>query len=137
MKFKNFSLTTKITIGCGVPLLLLIVLGGVSYRGMASLLESSRMVENGHLAVEKSKDLEKIILQMEVGEKGYLISGKNEHLTLYRKGENLVGEHIANLKELVGDHSDQIMLLEEIGALADRWRKEAAEPEIWRDSAST
>ncbi|MDK2848623.1 MAG: methyl-accepting chemotaxis protein [Desulfuromonadales bacterium] len=130
MKFKDLSLTAKIAIGCGVPLLLLIMLGGVSYKGMSRLLASARQVNNGHVAVEQSKDLEKVILQMQVGQKGYLISGKKEMLALYQEGEQVVGEKITALKELVGDNPDQVMLLEDISTLADRWRKEAAEPEI-------
>lgn len=130
MKFKDLSLTAKIAIGCGVPLLLLLILGGISYNGMSGLLASSRQVDNGHVAVENSKDLEKVILQMEVGQKGYLISGKKEMLALYRDGRQVVDDKIASLKALVGDRQEQVQLLSEIATLADRWRTEAAEPEI-------
>ena len=130
MKFKDFSLTTKIAIGCGVPLLLLMILGGISYNAMSGLLASTRQVENGHVAVESSMDLEKVVLQMQVGQKGYLISGKKQMLALYQEGRQVVEEKIADLKSLVGEHPEQVQLLDEISVLADRWRTEAAEPEI-------
>lgn len=130
MKFRNLSLTAKIFIGCGVPLFLLLVLGAMSYHGMEQLLTTSQQVDNAHLAVEASKDLEQVILQMQVGEKGYLISGKKEMLTRYQDGKQVVAERIANLKQQVKDRPTQIRLLDEIAVLADRWRREAAEPEI-------
>jgi len=130
MKFKDLSLTVKIAIGCGVPLLMLLILGGISYTGMSGLLASARRVDNGHMAVEQSKDLEKVILQMQVGQKGYLISGKEEMLALYQEGKQVVDQQIADLKEMVRDRPGQVALLDEIAILADRWRAEAAEPEI-------
>ncbi|MGE4543233.1 MAG: methyl-accepting chemotaxis protein [Pedobacter sp.] len=130
MKFRDLSITVKILIACGVPLFLLLVLGALSYNGMEKLLTTSQQVDNAHLAVEASKDLEKVILQMQVGEKGYLISGKKEMLTLYQDGETVVDERIAYLKQLVKDRPTQVSLLDEIAVLADRWRQEAAEPEI-------
>jgi len=130
MKFRDLGLTAKITIGCGVPLLLLLILGGISYNGMAVLLTSARQVDSGHQAVEQSKDLEKIILQMQVGQKGYLISGKKEMLDLYLNGKQVVSEHIAGLKKLVKERPGQMQLLDDISGLAERWRTEAAEPEI-------
>jgi methyl-accepting chemotaxis protein len=130
MKFRDLGLTAKITIGCGVPLLLLLILGGISYNGMAVLLTSARQVDSGHQAVEQSKDLEKIILQMQVGQKGYLISGKKEMLDLYLNGKQVVSEHIAGLKKLVKERPGQMRLLDDISGLAERWRTEAAEPEI-------
>ena len=130
MRFKDLGLTTKIAVGCGVPLLLLLIVGGICYSGMSGLLAAARQVDNGHVTVEKSKDLEKVILQMQVGQKGYLISGKKEMLSLYHEGEQVVGEHIVDLEGLVGDRPEQVQLLDEIAVLADRWRNEAAEPEI-------
>ncbi|ABA89845.1 methyl-accepting chemotaxis sensory transducer, class 36H, CHASE3 and Hist_Kin_Sens domain-containing [Syntrophotalea carbinolica DSM 2380] len=130
MNFKDLSLTAKIAVGCGVPLVLLLVLGGISYNGMSGLLESAQLVDHGHVAVEQSKDLEKVILQMQLGQKGYLISGKEAMLALYKEGEQVVGERIAELKGLVAERPNQIALLDEIATLADRWRTEAAEPEI-------
>ena len=130
MKFRDLSITVKIVIGCGVPLFLLLVLGALSYNGMEKLLTTSQNVDNAHLAVEASKDLEKVILQMQVGEKGYLISGKKEMLALYQDGKTVVDERIAHLKKLVENRTGQISLLDEIAVLAERWRQEAAEPEI-------
>ena len=130
MKFRDLSITVKIFIACGVPLFLLLILGALSYNGMEKLLTTSQQVDNAHLAVEASKDLEKVILQMQVGEKGYLISGKREMLTLYQDGETVVEERIAYLKQLVENHPTQVSLLDEIAVLAERWRQEAAEPEI-------
>ncbi len=130
MKFRDLSITVKIFIACGVPLFLLLILGALSYNGMEKLLTTSQQVDNAHLAVEASKDLEKVILQMQVGEKGYLISGKKEMLTLYQDGKTVVEERIAYLKQLVEDRPTQVSLLDEIAVLAERWRQEAAEPEI-------
>ncbi|MBM3300118.1 MAG: CHASE3 domain-containing protein, partial [Deltaproteobacteria bacterium] len=69
-------------------------------------------------------------LDMEIGQRGYLLSGKEEFLGPYEVESKRLFALIEKQKKAVGEHPDQVKLLEEMEAGMRDWVNNVAEPEI-------
>jgi CHASE3 domain sensor protein len=66
----------------------------------------------------------------ETGQRGYLISGDTSFLAPYDAGRSTEAEALSVLTEDLRDNDPLAREVEEVIGLADRWRREHAEPEI-------
>ena len=78
MAFHLPSLNTKSRISLGVcsPLVLLMVLGGISITSITSIVETDKWVEHTHKVLEQAAEISNSALDMETGMRGYLLAGK-------------------------------------------------------------
>jgi methyl-accepting chemotaxis protein len=128
--FSHLGLRTKMMLGSGAPLLLVIVLGVMCMINIKALLETSSWVDFSHRIMGSAKDIEKIISDLESGERGFLIAGKDEFLTPYINGNKNLKEKINISINLVKDSPKQVTRLHNIEQLIDEWNEKAAKPEI-------
>ncbi len=75
---------SKMFSGYGVVLLLMVTVSSIVYINIGSLIETSKWVEHTHKVIVNSKRLEKLLVDMETGERGFLIAGKDEFLEPYK-----------------------------------------------------
>jgi len=120
----------KIFLGFSVPVLLMMVVAFVVYVNIAGLVETVKGVKHTHHVIADAQELGKLIVDMETGERGFLITGKKEFLTPYEKSMGLWDKKIKHLKNFISDNSEQVLRIEEIDGLAKQWLKIAAQPEI-------
>ena len=116
MAFHLPSLNTKSRISLGVcsPLVLLMVLGGISITSITSIVETDKWVEHTHKVLEQAAEIRNSALDMETGMRGYLLAGKAEFLQPFRSGEIEFHERIDDLRESVSDnpaHGEVILWL--------------------------
>ena len=128
--FRHLGLGTKMILGSSVPLLLVIVLGIVCMINIKTLLETSSLVDFSHRIMGTAKDIDKIISDLESGERGFLIAGKDEFLKSYTSGNKNLHNKIETSIQLVKDSPKQVERLHKIEKLIDRWNESAAQPEI-------
>ena len=69
--------------------------------------------------------LENFIIDMETGQRGFLISGKEHFLAPYTMAKNTISAALQSIKLLVADDSAQLKRLDEIEVLIGRWQIEA------------
>ena len=77
--------------------------------------------------------LSKDIVDMETGQRGYLITGKNEFLQPYERGKRSVIRHFSEIRALVSagyDTGEMLAKIERLRKTADQWNVQAGEPEI-------
>jgi len=129
-KFSNLSTRSKIFLGFSVPLLLLVVIALVNYLSIDELISSSRQVKHTQKVIADAKELEKLMIDMETGERGFLITGKDEFLEPFIQSQKVWDEKIQALQNLVKDNEEQVLRLKSIDALESKWLKLAAEVEI-------
>jgi CHASE3 domain sensor protein len=67
---------------------------------------------------------------MESGQRGFLITGKDNFLDPYHTGQALWDIKLVDLQLLVSDNPPQVLLLEKIKVLQKNWVKNSAESEI-------
>jgi len=127
---KKLSISTKIIIGFAVPVVLMVLVSSVVYFSTQKLVDTASWVQHTQKAITKGHLLEKLILDMETGERGFLITGKEAFLEPFVKSEKQWAVEVSATKELVSDNPSQVKRLEKIDEQAQQWLKLAATPEI-------
>ncbi len=129
--YKDLKVRTKIISGYIVVLVLMVVMTLVLLRNLSSLTSDfAFLVEHDQPVLSNAALMEKLVVDMETGERGFLITGKDEFLEPYEKGMGMHEELYKTEKELVSDNPPQVALLEEIDQVIRKWIRVAAEPEI-------
>jgi len=126
----NLNTRTKILLGFSVPLSLLIIIATVFYFSIGELTDTSKWVKHTHQVITDGKELEKLMIDMENGERGFLITGKDSFLEPFIASQNVWDTKIQDLQFLVRDNPSQVEKLDEIIILEKQWLKEAATVEI-------
>lgn len=93
-------------------------------------VSTTEWVEHTHRAIIGAHEIQKLLLDMETGERGFLISGKEQFLAPYNDGVALWPMKLAGLKALVADNPSQVERLNKINSLQKQWLEQAAEVEI-------
>ena len=74
---KNKSLLNrKVQLAFGSAIVILLVVGSVSYRGMAISKESDRLVRHTHEVIENLQDLLLAVEGIETSDRGFVLTGK-------------------------------------------------------------
>ena len=97
----------KFGVGYVLAFLLLIGLGLVSFRSMAQLNESIVWVDHTNEVLKKLDHIAIDLLNMETGQRGFLITGKDEYLEPYKEGAEKVYEDIERVQKLAADNPGQ------------------------------
>ncbi|KPA18154.1 methyl-accepting chemotaxis protein [Candidatus Magnetomorum sp. HK-1] len=130
MSFQKIGLKTKMMLGSCAPLILVVLLGVACMWSIKLLLETSAKVDHSHRIMGSAQEIEKLIGDLEIGERGFLIAGKDEFLTPYLKGKKDLSSKIGQSKQMVEQDESQVKRLAQIESLISQWYEKAATPEI-------
>jgi CheY-like chemotaxis protein/signal transduction histidine kinase/CHASE3 domain sensor protein len=125
MKFRKL-----LSLGYVLVFALVIVLASVTYWGVSSLRKTADNVAITQKVISDVNLLEKIILHMETGVRGYLVIGNQKALEPYRQGDKDFHKTLHALKNLVSHNKQQLELLNEIDELEEKWHEVVAGPQI-------
>jgi len=126
-----FSIGRKISAAFGLILVLFVVLGIVVLRNVANMSRQFEfVVEHDAPVIANARQLEKLIVDMETGQRGFIITSNEEFLEPYNKGIEAFEKIIDKEKKLVSDNPSQVKALEHIEELQQQWQTKAAKPEI-------
>lgn len=103
----KFSVGTKIGFGFGLVLLILLVIGVVSYQSINRLLASNTWVEHTHEVIETLKDIHSALQDASVGQRGFIITGEEDYLEPYRSATSRLDSMMKQARKLTGDNPDQ------------------------------
>jgi len=126
----NLNTRSKILLGFCIPLTLFTIISITVYYSISNLLETSKWVKHTHKVISGAKELEKLMINMETGERGFLITGKEVFLEPFNQAKKVWNDEIKQLKDLVQDNPPQVSLLIKVEELEKKWQAEAATPEI-------
>ncbi len=129
---------TKLYLGFGGQVLLTAVLGIASLIGISAIENQFDIVVNKTAqTIGNARQLFKLTVDMETGQRGYCITLNEAYLEPYTSGSEsfellMAKEKIfyANISFQDDTRRDQSDTLERIGRLVHRWQREAAGPEI-------
>ncbi|WP_224995098.1 CHASE3 domain-containing protein [Cesiribacter sp. SM1] len=124
------KIRTKLFLGNGLVLIIIIALAAVSYRSISTLIETSKWVDHTHEVIEKSNHLGKLLIDMETGQRGFLLTGEEEYLEPYAKGKRQFKKVMQEVKTLVGDNPEQVVRFEEVEELEAQWHQKTGDVEI-------
>ena len=90
----------------------------------------SFVVEHDAPVVTNARELSKLVVDMETGQKGFIITGKEEFLEPYLAGKKRLQEHISKLRSLLSDDERSLTALSKAKSPANDCLEKAAGPEI-------
>jgi len=104
-----------------IPILLTTVVGGVFIVQTYYLRDTFRSVEKSYLVEARSRSLFMLIMDMETGLRGYLLTGEDHFLEPYRSAEPQIGPALADLLNMVRSNSEQYRAVIRIQTYYQAW----------------
>ena len=111
-----------------------IAAGEAAFTSAGKAIEDSKhnakWVNHTNVVIKTAQSILTNAVDMETGLRGFLLSGKDEFLEPYDRGESQVNSIITGLQQTVSDNPPQVTLLGEIGESIANWQSDYAEKMI-------
>ena len=125
MKLRNQLLS-----GYSILYVLMVIIAVIAYTGFERLSLTGSWVAHTHKVISQARFIEKTLIDMETGLRGYLITGDNEFLAPYEEKVSRYKAAIDQLKITVTDNPTQKAQLERIEKLVKEWQDSQVNPAI-------
>lgn len=120
-KGTRWTIGQQLALGFTLPILILIALGAVAYESTQRLMQTSYWVSHTHEVLTSASSLFSALQDIQMGQRGYVITGKEEFLDPYKNGTENAGKEFARMRELTTDNPKQQRRLDTLQPLiADR-----------------
>ena len=106
----------QLTIAFAVALAVLLINSLVSYRATSTLVDHSDLVAHSYRVQLNLTSILSTMKDAETGQRGYIITGRDDYLQPYQEATAQINDQIAELRQLTQDNQDyqaRIPLLEE------------------------
>jgi methyl-accepting chemotaxis protein len=103
----KWSIGKKIGSGFGLALVVLIIVGGVSYDSTAKLIDSAEWVGHTHEVLNELDNVVSAFKDAETGQRGYVITGEARYLEPFEGARDAVDRKMKHLRELTSDNPSQ------------------------------
>ncbi|MCP3868114.1 MAG: methyl-accepting chemotaxis protein [Gammaproteobacteria bacterium] len=127
---RNMRFGFKLGGGFGLILTLMTTVSVIVFLNVSTLIDSTKWVNHTHKVIRVAEGVGSAMVNMETGQRGFLIAGEDEYLDPLNRGMVVFDELIAKGKNLTGDNPAQGTRWEKITELKERWIKEVAKQEI-------
>lgn len=97
----------RIAIGFAISTLLLLVIGGLAYLSIVSLVDTSLEVRQTYRVLNRIGIVLSTMQDAETGARGYVIAGDNAYLEPYNNALNDINGVVAELRSLTSDNPNQ------------------------------
>ena len=124
------KLSSKLFGGYVVVLAVMVIVSAVIFNSIHQIVDSSTLVNHTHKVIRTAESVGAAMLDMETGQRGFMITGKDEFLGPFIAGQNTFDALIAQGKNLTSDNPEQVERWKTIDQLKAQWLQEAALPEI-------
>lgn len=130
MSLNSLSLRWKVLLGGLTPLLLLAIVVAVTIINLNIMNGTAHWVEHTHKVLSEAKNIVMSAVNMETGMRGYLLTGKEEFLDPYKRGQISIYEHLHALEKTLSDQPKQVRRLTEVEETLHAWQEHVTEPTI-------
>jgi CHASE3 domain sensor protein len=103
----KWSVGTKIGTGFGLALVLLGIVGAISYVGTSALMQTAGWVSHTNQVRFVLADLIYLVDEAETGERGYIITGDENYLQPYTSAIQRIPARMRELRTLTADNPNQ------------------------------
>jgi len=118
---KNLKIRNKLFLGFGLVVIILTVLSVVSYTNITAVEEANSWNEHTHNVLAELSGITMSMVNMETGQRGFSLTGKEASLEPYFAGKNAVNAHLDTAKSLTSDNPRQQELLTEVKQKVVEW----------------
>jgi methyl-accepting chemotaxis protein len=116
---KTWTFGRKIALGFSLSIVVLLVVGGVSYRSSDLLIENSHAVTHTHQVLEELSHLLSLMKDAETGQRGYLLTGNDSYLEPYTAALPEVAATLGDIQSLTADNGRQQQRIARLRPLVD------------------
>lgn len=113
-KIDGLNFRRSVTLALVLPLALMTLLAGLFLWQIVRLVNAEERVEHTDQVISRANTSQKLLIDMETGVRGYLITGNLDYLEPYNSASVQVGPALDDLKRLVSDNPTQVQRLEQI-----------------------
>lgn len=113
----KLSIGVKILLGFGLTLVILVVIGVMSYRSTAKLIDNADWVVHTHRVLESLENVIAQVTNAETGQRGYLITGREEYLEPYHLAIKALDNKLTDLRTMTSDNPEQVRRLDALSGL--------------------
>jgi methyl-accepting chemotaxis protein len=103
----TWSIGKKIGSGFALALVMLAMVGAVSYDSTTKLIESAGWVQHTHEVLNELDEVLSGMKDAETGQRGYLITGEGRYLEPYQGARDVVDQKLKYVRELTADNPIQ------------------------------
>lgn len=128
--FNNLSLRSKIILQAAAILTLMAIVSSTAFVAVVSSQEREQLEVHSHEVINTTDALLLSIVNIETGERGYLITGEDSFLEPYEAGIEEYRRLHTNLEELVQDNPSQIALLQDLNKEVNQWLDDMIRPAV-------
>lgn len=106
----RFSTKTRINLGLALLLLIVLLVGGASYRSITDLLDTSKRLSRTQDIISRLQTLQQLLTDAETGQRGYLLTGQESYLQPYHEAIASYDQDLAALRVLLAGEPEQQQL---------------------------
>jgi len=121
MRLSDLKIKTRLLGGYGITIALFIIVTIGVYVNINSLTGSFQKVEDIDIVIAKINNLNKIMSDIESGERGFLLTGSESFMEPYTNGLNNFNQTFNSISQDVSNDPEQLALLTNIKGLNDQW----------------
>jgi PAS domain S-box-containing protein len=114
----TYRLNRRVQLAFGSALLTLLVVGAVSYRGLAASRESDRWVRHTHEVLASLQDFGLAMKSVESSSRGFVLTGEEAYFESSRASILRAGQDLAMVRDLIVDNPAQQVRLPVLAQLA-------------------
>jgi signal transduction histidine kinase/CHASE3 domain sensor protein len=115
----------RLTRAIALPLLLMLALCGILLLQLTHLLSVTQSVDHTDRVIAQANYTQRLLLDMESGIRGYLITSNPDFLAPYRKSSLLIDSAFNDLRDLISDNPRQVQRLKELQTIYQQWNRYA------------
>jgi signal transduction histidine kinase/CHASE3 domain sensor protein len=115
----------RLTLALALPLLLMSILAASLIGQVSHLTSVMEWVNHTDRVIAQANHTEKLLVDMETGLRGYLVTGNTEFLEPYQKGSLTIVSAFTTLDRLVSDNRSQLQRLKTLQADSQQWQRYA------------
>ena len=124
------KLIHKLIVAFGVIVVVLAGLIGTVIYSVSNMVQTTQRAEHTFTVISEAEDLVKHFLNIESGQRGYVISGAEEFQQPYLDGKEGVERNLRSLQQLTSDNPEQQQRLAKVEEVYQQWLVEAIDPPI-------
>lgn len=131
------KLSTKLFAGFAIISFIFMAVQFINYSLSKDVLENSNWVAQSQIIIRNSSALQRNIIDMETGFRGYLLTGDEEYLIPYVQAKDQIPSLFQSITTFVSRQPEQLDHIEKIHAFHSEWVDNFAEPLISQKRAAT
>ncbi len=107
----------RIAVGFAISTILLLVIGGLAYLSIVSLVDTSLKVTHTYTVLNRITTVLSTLQDAETGQRGFVITGDDSFLAPYNSATNALDGLVAELRALTSDNPEQQRRLDQLEPL--------------------